>query len=83
MSAQIRIGFLVLISLLVAACGPNAPSLNKRSVERECYEAALAMAQVSDATLANARSNIDGKASEAWAEALDSVHKWRMRACGR
>jgi hypothetical protein len=83
MCAQIRIGFLVLISLLVAACAPNAPSLNKRSVERECFEAALAMAQVSDATLANATSNIDGKASEAWAKVLASVHKWRMRTCGR
>jgi len=78
MYARRRIGVLALIGLLVAACGP----ISMQSSERECYEAALAMAQVSDATLANARSNIDGRASEAWAEALASVHKWRIRACG-
>lgn len=71
--------FAMCLGLLVTACGP----ISMQSAERECYEAALAMAQVSDATLANARSNIDGKASEAWAEALASVHKWRIRACGR
>lgn len=69
----------LLLGLFVTACGP----ISMQSSERECYEAALAMAQVSDATLANARSNIDGRASEGWGEALASAHKWRMRACGR
>ncbi len=62
-------------ALLLPGCIPSG--------SRECSEAAVAMAQVSDATLANARASQDSRASDAWSEALAATHKWRIKACGQ
>jgi len=74
MYARRRIGVLAPIGLLVAACGP----ISMQSSERECYEAAAAMARASEASLAPA-----SPASEHQVEELKAAEKWRKKACGR
>lgn len=68
-------GVAATVALLLSGCIPAG--------SRECSEAAVAMAQVSDATLANARASHDSLASDAWSEALAATHKWRIKACGQ